>query len=152
MSHLPNIPHLICLIVMIIHLCLQERPEGRFGLAQCQNMAPLDSLQTDTAAVDELVRLLVDLEQRNDLPGLKRRLLRLLRYDKSLWIPWMDDAGSFEDITGTELDVGMHITPLPFVSIRLGYLGFELDFDRSGGLPGGGSSTSGYYIAGGFHW
>ena len=68
------------------------------------------------------------------------------------WVPFMEDAGNFDDITATEIDLGIHITPLPFLSIRLGYLEYELDYDNSGLVGGSGSNTSGYYIAGGFHW
>jgi hypothetical protein len=54
--------------------------------------------------------------------------------------------------TAGEIDAGIHITPFPLISIRLGYLEYELDYDNALVPENSGSNTSGYYIAGGFHW
>lgn len=51
-----------------------------------------------------------------------------------------------------EFDAGMHITPMPFMSLRIGYLKYELDYDDAAVAGGAGSTTSGFYLGGGFHW
>ena len=72
-------------------------------------------------------------------------------YGKIAWVPDLGDAKNFDDISAQEFDAGIHITPIPFMSLRLGYMKYELDYDTAAGL-GGGSSTSGFYLGGGFHW
>jgi len=73
-------------------------------------------------------------------------------YGKYAWVPSMGDAGNFDDISATEIDVGIHITPLPFVSLRLGYLEYDLDYNLTAPGLAGGSDSSGFYLGGGFHW
>lgn len=99
----------------------------------------------------------IDLENGSDTQGLRLSAEGRLGipgpfffYGRIAWIPEMSDAGNFEDISGRELDLGIHITPFPFISLRLGYQDYELDYDRPGG--NGGSSTSGAYLGLGLHW
>ena len=73
-------------------------------------------------------------------------------YGKLSLVPVLQDAGNFDDISAREVDIGMHITPFPFLSVRFGYLEYELDFDDRSVGRSGGSNTSGFYLGGGFHW
>lgn len=72
-------------------------------------------------------------------------------YGKAGWTPSLNSAGSFEDISSTEIEVGAHFTPAPFVSLRLGYIEHQLNYmDMSSGTDG--STSSGFFIGAGFHW
>ena len=64
----------------------------------------------------------------------------------------MGDAGNLSDINGKELELGVNFTPLPFVSLRLGYLDFELDFDNDVTGRGGSTESSGLVFGVGLHW
>ena len=89
--------------------------------------------------------LRVSLEGRFGLPG------SVFLFGRAAWIPILEDAGNFEDVSATEVDAGIHITPIPFVSLRLGYLKYELDYDDVSSQSTG-SKTSGFYLGAGFHW
>jgi hypothetical protein len=73
-------------------------------------------------------------------------------YGRIAWVPELGDAKNFDDISAQEFDAGIHITPIPFMSLRIGYMKYELDYDNTATGLGGGSSTSGFYLGGGFHW
>ena len=90
--------------------------------------------------------LRVSAEGRFGVPG------PVFFFGKVAWIPVMQDAGEFEDISATEIDAGVHFTPIPFMSLRFGYLQYELDFDDLARGKGGGSNTSGFYLGAGLHW
>ncbi len=88
----------------------------------------------------------ISAEGRAGLPG------SIFVYGKFAWTPDLGDAGNFKDISAREVDAGIHITPMPFLSIRLGYLDYEVDFDNATTGRSGASSTSGFYLGTGFHW
>ena len=71
-------------------------------------------------------------------------------YGRGAYLPWMEDAGDFSDITGSELELGVSFTPLPFVSVKLGYLTLDLDYESGG--SGGSASSDGLLIGAGLHW
>ncbi len=72
-------------------------------------------------------------------------------YGRGAYLPWMEDAGTFTDITGSELEFGVSFTPFPFVSVKLGYLTLDLDYENAGG-SGGSASSDGILIGAGLHW
>lgn len=95
---------------------------------------------------DEAGGLRVSAEGRFGIPG------PFFFYGRIAWAPDLGNAGEFDDIASTELDMGMHITPFPFLSLRLGYLTYELEYDDSRFSGNSGSEVSGFYLGGGFHW
>ena len=90
--------------------------------------------------------LRVSAEGRFGIPG------PIFFYGKIAWVPELGDVKNFDNISAREFDAGMHITPLPFMSLRIGYLKYELDYDVAAVAGGAGSTTSGFYLGGGFHW
>ena len=62
----------------------------------------------------------------------------------------MEDSNGYSDLSSTELDIGAHLTPMPFVSLRIGYLKSEVDYESAGGS--GSIDLSGFYLGGGIHW
>ena len=73
-------------------------------------------------------------------------------YGRGGYLPDMDDAGSFRNMTGSEVEVGFSITPLPFVSVKFGYLSLNLDYDNTVTGTGGSSESDGFLIGAGLHW
>jgi len=73
-------------------------------------------------------------------------------YGLAGWVPQLEDAGNFEDISASEVEAGVHFTLFPFVSLRLGYLEYDLDYDDTALRRSSGSKTSGFYLGAGFHW
>lgn len=73
-------------------------------------------------------------------------------YGSAAYLPAMGDAGNFEDLTGTEFEVGISLTPFPFVSLKAGYLIMDLDYTN--GITGldRGLTTEGFLIGAGIHW
>ena len=106
--------------------------------------AGLESLDLSNGSEAEGLRL--SAEGRFGVPG------PFFFYGRYALAPDMGDAGSFGDISSSELDLGIHITTFPFMSLRIGYLQYELDYDGSGIDAGGKSEASGFYLGGGFHW
>ncbi len=101
----------------------------------------------------------IDLENGNDAEGFRVSAEGrfgipgpVFFYGRYAWAPELGDAGEFDDISSTELDLGMHITPFPLLSLRVGYMTYELDYDDSRFSRNAGSDISGFYIGGGFHW
>ena len=88
----------------------------------------------------------VGTEARLGIPG------PIFLYGKYAWVPEFGDARNFDDISATEIDLGMHITPFPFMSLRIGYLKYELDYENTDVGLSGSSDASGFYLGGGFHW
>lgn len=73
-------------------------------------------------------------------------------YGSAAWVPQLQDAGNFRDISASEVDAGIHLTLIPFVSLRLGYLVYDLDYDDTASGRSSGSRTSGFYLGAGLHW
>lgn len=73
-------------------------------------------------------------------------------YGRGAYLPAMDDAGNFKDITGSEIEVGLSFTPLPFVSLKLGYLTLDLDYTDASSGAGSGTKSDGFLIGAGIHW
>ncbi|NKB63721.1 MAG: hypothetical protein GKR95_16950 [Gammaproteobacteria bacterium] len=73
-------------------------------------------------------------------------------YGKAAWSPALQSTSEFDDISSREMEVGAHFTPAPFVSLRLGYLQYELDYRSVASGGGGGTTSSGFFIGAGVHW
>ena len=73
-------------------------------------------------------------------------------YGRAAYLPAMSDAGIFSDLKGTELEAGISITPFPFVSIKLGYLALDLDYEIAGSNMGGSTGSDGFLLGAGVHW
>lgn len=73
-------------------------------------------------------------------------------YGRGAYLPYMDDAGSFEELTGSELEVGVSFTPLPFLSVKLGYLTLDLDYTDAQSGSGSSTRSDGFLIGAGIHW
>ena len=73
-------------------------------------------------------------------------------YARGALLPAMEDAGGFQDITGKEIEVGLSFTPLPFLSIKAGYLTLDLDYENSTTGAGGSTRSDGLLIGAGIHW
>ncbi|MGI9319690.1 MAG: hypothetical protein ACR2QW_20350 [bacterium] len=72
-------------------------------------------------------------------------------YGRGAYLPYMDDTEQFVDLTGSEVELGVSFTPLPFLSVKLGYLTLDLDYEDING--GGGSTKSdGFLLGAGIHW
>lgn len=67
-------------------------------------------------------------------------------YGQGAWMPDLGDAGALRDMEGTEYQVGVSLTPFPFLNLRLGYRVFELDY------AGGSRETDGYILGGAVHF
>ncbi len=71
-------------------------------------------------------------------------------YGHTSWLPELDDVGTRSNLEGQEFEAGLSFEPAPFVSVRLGFRRFKLDFDE-----GGSSNTAeseGFILGAGFHW
>ena len=100
----------------------------------------------------------IDLENGRDTQGLRLSAEGrfgipgpFFLYGRVAWVPELSDAGNFSDISAKEIDAGIHITPFPFMSLRVGYQKYELDYDIPV-IGSAGSSTSGAYLGLGVHW
>ena len=67
-------------------------------------------------------------------------------YGQAAWMPELGDAGSRRDLSATEIEFGVSITPFPFLNLRAGYRSFETDF------RGGSQNSDGYLIGGAVHF
>ena len=106
--------------------------------------AGLEKIELENGSDSNGLRL--SAEGRLGLPG------PVFLFGRYSWIPILEDAGNFENVSATEFDAGIHVTPIPFVSLRAGYLQYELDYDDTAAASGSGSSTSGFYVGAGLHW
>ena len=73
-------------------------------------------------------------------------------YGLAAWVPQLQDAANFEDVSASEVEAGIHFTLIPLVSLRLGYLEYNLDYDDTTLDRSSGSKTSGFYLGVGLHW
>jgi hypothetical protein len=71
-------------------------------------------------------------------------------YGHTSWLPGLDDVGELSNLEGQEIEAGLSFDPAPFVSVRLGYRRFKLDFDE-GGSPSS-SESDAFILGAGFHW
>jgi hypothetical protein len=67
-------------------------------------------------------------------------------YGKAAWMPDLGNAGIRRDIEGTEYQVGVSLTPFPFLNVRLGYRMLDLDF------RGGSQQSDGYLLGAAIHF
>ncbi len=70
----------------------------------------------------------------------------LFAYGQLAWMPDLGDAGVARDVEGTETQVGVSVTPFPFLNLRLGYRVMDLDF------RGGSRKSDGYLLGGAVHF
>ena len=70
----------------------------------------------------------------------------LFAYGQMAWMPDLGDTGVFRDVEGTETQVGLSLTPFPFLNLRLGYRVMDLDF------RGGSRKADGYLLGGAVHF
>lgn len=73
-------------------------------------------------------------------------------YARGALLPSMGDAGAFSDISGTEIEAGISITPFPFLSLKAGFLVLDLDYENSDTGSGGNTRSDGLLIGAGIHW
>lgn len=66
--------------------------------------------------------------------------------------PWMTNVGQLVNPFGKEIELGLAVDPLPFMSLRAGYRGYWLDSTESLTDPGLRSQTDGFFIGGGLRW
>ncbi len=67
-------------------------------------------------------------------------------YGEGAYMPDLGDAGIFRDIEGTEYQVGVSLTPFPFLNLRVGYRVQELEYN------GGAQESEGYLLSGAVHF
>jgi len=65
--------------------------------------------------------------------------------------PWMTNVGQLVNPFGKELELGLAVDPLPFMSLRAGYRGYWLNSADSSD-PSLRSQTDGFFIGGGLRW
>lgn len=53
-------------------------------------------------------------------------------YGHTSWLPELDDVGERSNLEGQEFEAGLSYEPAPFMSVRLGFRRFRLDFDEGG--------------------
>lgn len=70
----------------------------------------------------------------------------LYAYGKAAWMPDLGNAGIRRDVDGTEYQVGVSLTPFPFINVRVGYRVVDLDF------RGGSQKSDGYLIGAAIHF
>ena len=73
-------------------------------------------------------------------------------YGRGALLGLTEDAGNFTDLSGQEIELGVSFTPLPFVSIKFGYLTLDLDYEDAGTGVGGNTKSDGVLVGAGFHW
>ncbi|MBX2868930.1 MAG: hypothetical protein KTR18_09655 [Acidiferrobacterales bacterium] len=73
-------------------------------------------------------------------------------YGRGAYLPDMSDAGNFSNLTGSELEVGLSVTPFPFISIKAGYMRLNLDFDNDEAGMESSTESDGFLIGAGIHW
>lgn len=71
-------------------------------------------------------------------------------YGQSTWLPALQETSSFTNVSGTEFETGIVIEPFPFISLKVAYRRFKLDYDFSGSTQG--TSSSGFILGTGIHW
>ncbi len=72
-------------------------------------------------------------------------------YGQTSWLPEMDDAGARSNLQGQEFEAGLSFDPAPFMSVRLGFRRFRLDFDNGAGESST-AESDGFILGAGFHW
>ncbi len=73
-------------------------------------------------------------------------------YGRGALMPEMEDAGNFRNLSGSEVEFGVSFTPLPFVSIKAGFLKLDLEYDNVTTGSGGETRSDGLLIGAGIHW
>ncbi len=73
-------------------------------------------------------------------------------YARGALLPDMSDAGNFSNLTGSEVELGASFTPFPFISVKVGFLRLNLDFDNADGGAGSSTESDGFLIGAGIHW
>ena len=76
--------------------------------------------------------------------------LSIFLYGRAGWSPVLESTSGFDDISSREIEVGAHFTPMPFVSLRVGYLQYDLDYSLDAAQSN--ESSSGFFVGAGFHW
>ena len=70
----------------------------------------------------------------------------LFGYSEVAWMPDLGDAGPRRDMDATEYEVGVSLTPFPFLNLRFGYREFDLEFQ------GGSEKSSGPLLGVAIHF
>jgi len=55
-------------------------------------------------------------------------------------------------MSGSILESGVSVTPLPLLFLKLGYLKLDLDYDNAITGKGGNTRSDGFLIGAGLHW
>lgn len=101
-----------------------------------------ENIRLDTGDSSNGIRL--SLDGRVGLAGI------VSLYGRAAWLPALSDAGRFSGMSGRELETGVVLDPLPFISLRAGYRSFNLDYEGSNG--DGYSRANGVILGAGIHW
>lgn len=71
-------------------------------------------------------------------------------YGHTSWLPELDDVGTRSNLEGQEFEAGLSYDPAPFVSVRLGFRRFKLDFDEGGSTNS--AESDGFILGADFQW
>ncbi|MFT5112253.1 MAG: opacity protein-like surface antigen [Parasphingorhabdus sp.] len=71
-------------------------------------------------------------------------------YGQTSWLPDLGDAGNRSNLEGREIEAGLSFDPAPFMSLRLGYRRFRLDFDNGGANDT--AESDGFILGAGIRW
>jgi len=71
-------------------------------------------------------------------------------YGMTSWLPELQDAGARSDLEGQAFEAGVNFDPAPFVSLRLGFRRFKLNYNDATG--GGSTESDGFIFGAGVHW
>ena len=99
----------------------------------------------------------ITLVDGNDTNGLRLSAEARLGLPSSIFLygraavsPVFESVNGYDDINSREIEVGAHLTPMPFVSLRLGYLQYDLNYSFNG--MDSNDTSSGFFVGAGVHW
>jgi len=73
-------------------------------------------------------------------------------YGQATWLPWLNDADHFTDLSGSEWEIGLKVDPMPFLTFSGGYRRFRLDYTDEQINDEGSSTSDGVFLGLGIHW
>ena len=73
-------------------------------------------------------------------------------YGQAAYLPKLDEFPGFEDVNGTEFDLGVAVEPMPFLTIRAGYRNTTIDYKETLFSQDIESEAKGYHLGLGFHF
>lgn len=73
-------------------------------------------------------------------------------YGETAWIPVLEDTDTRENLDALELEAGIGVSPLPFITLNAGWRKFALDFTDTATNSGRSTSSSGPVFEAGIKW